>query len=71
MKTQDILNEFENLAERIAATPEGKQYKYCQELDKLIERMEEAGVDVPQAARRLDERLCEDAIEAQFDNMPL
>ncbi|MBO9444449.1 hypothetical protein [Ruegeria sp. R14_0] len=37
----------------------------------VIDRMRQQGVHVPSRLRRLDAALCEDAMEARFDNMPI
>ncbi|WP_037311928.1 hypothetical protein [Ruegeria halocynthiae] len=38
---------------------------------KVIARMRQQGVHVPSRLRRLDAALCEDAMEARFDNLPI
>lgn len=67
--------EFETLlgelSRRIAALPEAERVACRPELHALIERAEAAGLHLPEAARALDEELSDEAIEAQFDNLPL
>lgn len=40
-------------------------------LTKVIERMRQEGMHVPSRLRQLDAALCEDAMEARFDNLPV
>ncbi|WP_209505776.1 MULTISPECIES: hypothetical protein [unclassified Ruegeria] len=40
-------------------------------VSKIVDRMRQQGMEVPSRLRRLDAALCEDAIEAQFDNLPV
>lgn len=41
------------------------------ELAKVLEQMDAEGQEVPRRLRELDALLVSEAIEAQFDNMPL
>lgn len=38
---------------------------------KIVDRMRQQGMHVPSRIRRLDAALCEDAMEARFDNLPI
>lgn len=38
---------------------------------RVIDRMRQEGVQVPSRLRQLDTALCEDAMEARFDNLPV
>lgn len=40
-------------------------------VSKIIDRMRQQGMHVPSRLRRLDAALCEDALEARFDNLPI
>ncbi len=37
----------------------------------ILQQMEDEGVPVPQRLQELDMRLIDEAVEAQFDNMPV
>jgi len=37
----------------------------------VIERMRQQGMHVPSRLKQLDAALCEDAMEARFDNLPI
>lgn len=51
-----------NLETRLALRPS---------VSEVIDRMRAQGIDVPSRFKRLDAALFEDAIEAQFDNLPV
>lgn len=68
---KDMKNDLDALRARIFDTPEDQRYLLQPELDRLIDRMQAAGLDVPAAVRTLSEELSDEAIEAQFDNLPV
>lgn len=59
------------LCEEIKAAAPEKQKLLQQDLHQLVERASALGIALPAAVRDLDEDLTIDAIEAQFDNMPV
>ncbi|MCR9113386.1 MAG: hypothetical protein NXH84_08940 [Rhodobacteraceae bacterium] len=68
---KDMKNDLDALRARILDTPEDQRYLLQPELDRLIDRMQAAGLDVPATVRTLNEELSDEAIEAQFDNLPV
>lgn len=68
---KDMQNDLDALRARIFDTPEDQRYLLQPELDRLIDRMQAAGLDVPATVRTLNEELSDEAIEAQFDNLPV
>ena len=57
-------------AEITAATGEDAQVMQDQ-LHQLVEQLRRDGKAVPQRLRDLDQQLIDDAVETQFDNMPV
>jgi len=68
---KDMKNDLDAVRARILDTPEDQRYLIQPELDRLIDRMQAAGLDVPATVRILNEELSDEAIEAQFDNLPV
>ncbi|MDM8168204.1 hypothetical protein [Roseovarius sp.] len=66
-----LTEDMNRLHDRILETDEEHRHQFRPKLTELIERMEEAGENVPAGIRDLHEELTADAIEAQFDNMPV
>lgn len=66
-----LTDDMKRLHSRILDTDEGRRHLYRPKLTEMIERMEDAGERVPARIRELHEELTADAIEAQFDNMPV
>ena len=66
-----LTEDMNRLHDRILDTEEERRHLFRPKLTELIERMEEAGERVPAGIRDLHEELTADAIEAQFDNMPV
>ena len=66
-----LKQELAHLLERISKADEDICYRYQPQLSALIERMDASGERVPPEVRHLEEELTNDAIEAQFDNMPV
>lgn len=63
--------EFDRLQTLIgAATPETR-YKHEPQVRRVIARLHERGEAVPARIKRLHEILLSEAIEAEFDNMPI
>lgn len=70
-KMTTLPEDLNRLYDRIVDTDEGRRYLFQPQLSEMIERMETAGQPVPARIRDLHEDLTADAIEAQFDNMPV
>jgi len=71
MTAQDLNEAIENLEQRIAGASCAERLKLQPEFSKILARMKIEGQTVPKRLRRLDAALCEEAVEAQFDNMPV
>lgn len=71
MTEDEFQRAFEALSQKIEALPETQRFACRPELHALVERAEAAGLHLPEAVRQLDEALTDEAIEAQFDNLPL
>lgn len=67
----ELSRELESLHALILKTPVPERCALQPALDDLIARMERAGIKVPVAIRSLNDELCDEAIEAQFENMPV
>lgn len=63
--------DLNRLHDRILDADPDSRKKFLPKLNELIERMDAAGEHVPAGIRDLHEELTADAIEAQFDNMPV
>lgn len=66
-KTQDLLD----LRDRILSAEADTRHKFQPQLSALMERCANADIAIPTDIRSLNDDLLEDAIEAQFDNMPV
>jgi len=67
----DLTEQLDQLIERIGSADPCKRHEYQPELCALIDRMREAGLPVPCETLSLRDELVSEAIEAQFDNMPV
>lgn len=67
----DLTKQLEALVLRINASEPITRFQYHGQLHQLINKMELHGIPVKNRTRQLDEELQNDAIEAQFDNMPV
>ena len=71
MTVQDLYTEAERLEEKLCCACLETRLEMQPSVSKVLDRMRAYGVQVPSRLRRLDAALCEDAIEARFDNMPV
>jgi hypothetical protein len=71
MTHDDLDRELEALEQQIAAAKSGSRHLFQPQLHQLIATVSKAGHEVPARLRELDEELTNDAIEAQFDNLPV
>ena len=67
----DLTTEIGRLHDRILEADIDRRYLFQPRLAALVEQMDVAGVPVPAGIRQMLEELTNDAIEAQFDNMPV
>lgn len=67
----NMSTELDRLQHQIGQATAETRHKMEPQLRRLIERMRADGVVVPKRAKCLHEALLCEAIEAQFDNMPV
>ncbi len=70
MPSDFYARELSALLARLRAEPE-KAAQLQPRLHEIITRMRAAGQMIPSEAANIDRRLCEDAVERMFDNMPV
>ena len=63
--------ELDRLSAQISQADSQTRYRYEPQVRRVIERLNAEGEAVPAATKRLHEELLREAIEAQFDNMPV
>jgi len=63
--------EFDRLHQQIAQAESATRYRYEPQVRRMIERKAASGEAIPEATKRLHQELLCEAIEAQFDNMPV
>ncbi|MBY5988174.1 hypothetical protein FIU89_07300 [Roseovarius sp. THAF27] len=66
-----LSQEIKQLHRQILDLSEGERYRLQPRLAGLLGQMRHAGEPVPAAMQRLNETLLDEAIEAQFENMPV
>ncbi|AAV94335.1 hypothetical protein SPO1031 [Ruegeria pomeroyi DSS-3] len=71
MTAQDLYRAAERLERRVEGASLNTRLELQPEFSKIMDRMRQQGLKVPARLRQLDAALCEDAVEAQFDNMPV
>ncbi len=71
MLAQDLNREVELLEQKLKGACLDTRLELQPSVSKVLERMRVNGIHIPSRLRRLDAALCEDAIEAQFDNLPV
>lgn len=71
MSTVNLYSEAEQLEERLKGACLETRLALQPSVTKVIDRMRQQGMHIPSRLRRLDAALCEDAMEAQFDNLPV
>lgn len=69
--TQEWTRTAEDLVKRIARANDAGRIALQPQLAEVLRRMEVDGEPIPARLRNLDEELTSEAIEAQFDNVPL
>ncbi|SLN75297.1 hypothetical protein [Ruegeria meonggei] len=71
MSAVNLYSEAEQLERKIQGACLDTRLALQPSFTKVIDRMRQQGVRVPSRLRRLDAALCEDAMEARFDNLPI
>ncbi|WP_135501968.1 hypothetical protein [Roseovarius aestuariivivens] len=69
--TNTFLQEIKRLQHQILDLGEAERYRLQPRLAGLLGQMRDAGEPIPAKLRRLNDELLDEAIEAQFDNMPV
>ncbi|UWQ92622.1 hypothetical protein QEZ52_07635 [Aliisedimentitalea scapharcae] len=71
MSNQELIKVAEHLEQRIDGATSAMRLALQPEFTRTLDRMRDAGVKIPLRLKRLDEILCEEAVEDSFDNMPV
>lgn len=71
MTTSNLYSEAEKLEQKLHNASLDTRLALQPSVSKVLERMRQQGVHIPSRLRRLDAALCEDAMEARFDNLPI
>ena len=71
MTSTSLYSEAERLEQELRNASLDTRLALQPSVSKVVDRMRQQGMQVPSRLRRLDAALCEDAIEAQFDNLPV
>lgn len=71
MTAQDLYIEAEQLEQKLHGACLDTRLELQPSVSKVLDKMRARGVQIPSRLRRLDAALCEDALEARFDNMPV
>ncbi|MFT7594710.1 MAG: hypothetical protein ACI8R4_002034 [Paracoccaceae bacterium] len=71
MTAQDLYKSVESLEQKIAAANCEGRLKLQPEFSQFLARMQAQGQNVPARLLRLDAALCQEVVEARFDNMPV
>jgi len=71
MASQDLFRAASELEEKITHADSARRVALQPELSRVLERLKADGQEVPPRLRHLNTVLCDEAIEAWFDNMPV
>lgn len=71
MMTKNLYSEAEQLEKKLEDACLDTRLALQPSFSKIVDRMRQQGMHVPSRMRRLDAALCEDAMEARFDNLPI
>jgi len=66
-----LVSHADQLAKDIRNAPPEVRLQMQPDFGKVLQELEQAGTEVPARLRNLHEQLLEEAIEAQFDNLPI
>lgn len=71
MTGQDLLKAANELEKEINRASSATRLALQPELTRVLERLTADGQEIPPRLRQLNTVLCDEAIEAWFDNMPV
>ncbi|WP_050603375.1 hypothetical protein [Ruegeria sp. 6PALISEP08] len=71
MTANGLYSEAEQLEQKLRNACLDTRLALQPSVSKVVDRMRRQRMPVPSRLRRLDAALCEDAMEAQFDNLPI
>ncbi len=71
MTTNSLYFEAEQLEQKLQNACLDTRLALQPSFSKIVDRMRQQGMHVPSRMRHLDAALCEDAMEARFDNLPI
>ncbi|MBO9449183.1 hypothetical protein J7426_02865 [Tropicibacter sp. R16_0] len=71
MSDQELLLQAETIEARLNGANQTLRLELQPKLSKVIANLRANGTPVPARLKRLDAALCDEAIEARFDNMPI
>ncbi len=71
MTAQDLFTEAERLEQKLNGAGLETRLELQPHVSMVLDKMRAQGVQIPSRLRRLDAALCEDVLEARFDNMPI
>ncbi|MGD9862627.1 MAG: hypothetical protein AB7S99_05385 [Pseudodonghicola sp.] len=71
MTRQTLVSEAEQLEQKLAGACATRRLEIQPQLSLVLARLQGDGHRVPQRLRRLEAMLTQEAVEAQFDNMPV
>lgn len=71
MTAQDLIIEAEQIEQKVAGAALDVRLSLQPVFSSVLDRLRAEGVEIPSRLRRLDDRLCDEALEARFDNMPV
>ena len=71
MKDQDLIDVAEHLEQKIMCAGGSDRLALQPEFARVLDRIRAAGLKVPSRLRQLEDRLGDEMVEDQFDNMPV
>lgn len=71
MTKTNLYSEAEQLEQKLQDACLDTRLALQPSVSKVVERMRQEGVHIPSRLRHLDAALCEDVMEARFDNLPV
>ena len=71
MTIQNLMKTAEKLEQTISGASGADRLELQPEFCRLMDQLEAEGAEVPPKLRNLEAALLDEAIEAQFDNLPL
>lgn len=71
MSDHELLQQAKILEERLDGANQSLRLELQPALSHVIAKLRMSGTKIPTRLMRLDAALCDEAIEARFDNMPV